>query len=419
MRRVWYLALFCAVFLFIGFIVFYVWKNFPEEDPIKIGIIHSLTGTLAISETSLVDALLLEVKRVNNEGGLLGRRVEAIVVDGKSDWPTFAHAAERLISEENVSVVFGCWTSACRKTVKPIFEEHNHLLMYPVQYEGLEESPNIIYTGAAPNQQITPAVKWSIDNLGKKIFLVGSDYVFPRTANEIIREHVDALDGEIVGEEYILLGDKDVGAVVEKIVEAQPEVILNSLNGDSNIAFFKQLSDAGVTSDDIPVMSFSVAEDELRAMDVHDMVGNYAAWNYFQSIDSEENDAFVQRFKNEYGLDRVTDDPIEASYLSFNFWKQAVREAGTDDVDAVRREIKGQCLDAPEGTVCIDSENNHTWKVVRIGKIDRNGQFDIVWSSDKSVQPEPYPVYRFRADWDAFLEGLFMRWKGNWSNLGT
>jgi urea transport system substrate-binding protein len=373
---------------------------------------------MAISEQSVADATLLAIEEINRNGGLLGRKVEPVVADGRSDWPTFAGEAERLITEDKVSVVFGCWTSASRKTVKPVFETHEHLLFYPVQYEGLEQSPNIVYTGAAPNQQIIPAVKWCFDNLGKKFFLVGSDYVFPRTANAIIKDQLSALRGEVLGEEYILLGSPDVKEAVRKIVEAKPEVILNTINGDTNVAFFQQLRAAGVVPEEIPTMSFSIAEDELRTLGGENMVGDYACWNYFQSVDTEENRRFVEAFRGRFGHDRVTDDPMEAAYLGVHLWAQTVRDAGTDEVNEVRKAIPDQTFQAPEGVVYINAENNHTWKIVRIGKVKEDGQFEIVWSSQKPVRPVPYPVYRSPSEWHDFLDDLYTGWGGKWSNPG-
>lgn len=387
--------------------------------PIKVGILHSMTGTMAISETSVVDATLLAIEEINQNGGVLGRQIEPVVVDSKSDWPFAAKEAERLITEEKVVTIFGCWTSSCRKTVKPVIEQYNHLLFYPVQYEGLESSPNIVYTGAAPNQQITPAVKWSFDNLGKRFFLVGSDYVFPRTASAIIKDQVEALRGEIVGEEYIVLGSQNVSRMVQKIVETQPDVILNTINGDSNIAFFKALQTAGITSQKIPVVSFSIAEDELRTLGAAQMTGNYAAWNYFQSVESGENTAFVDAFKKKYGANRVTDDPMEAAYFGVYLWAQAVEQAGSADVNIIRQAIPNQSFKAPEGVVSIDPQTLHTWKVVRIGQIQADGQFTVVWTSNGPVRPVPYPIYRTQAEWDKFLNDLYTGWGGSWANPGN
>ncbi len=391
-------------------------KDALPKQPIKVGILHSLTGTMAISEKPVVDSTLMAIEEINSQGGILGRLIEPVVVDGRSDWPTFAEEAERLIVEEKVSVVFGCWTSASRKTVKPVFEKYNHLLFYPVQYEGLEHSKNIIYTGAAPNQQIIPAIKWCFDNLGHRFFLVGSDYVFPRTANEIIKDILAVLEGEVLGEEYIRLGSDDVDDVVQKIRRTQPDVILNTINGDSNIHFFKRLGEAGITSEKVPTMSFSIAEDELRVMGAEHMVGNYASWNYFQCLDTNENVAFVEKFKEKYGSHRVTDDPMEAGYFGVKLWAQAVRDAGNDDVNKVRKAVRNQSYSAPEGMVYVDSENNHVWKTVRIGVIRDDGQFNIVWSSEKPIRPVPYPAYRSKSQWHGFLQYLYESWGSKWAN---
>lgn len=403
----------------LGFYYFVFQNQRITSEPIKVGVLHSLTGTMAISEKSVADATLMAIEEINQKGGVLGRKIEPVVVDGKSDWPVFAKEAKRLITEEKVSAVFGCWTSACRKTVKPVFEEQNSLLFYPVQYEGLEQSPNIVYTGAAPNQQIIPAVKWAFDNLGKKFFLAASDYVFPRSANEIIKAQVAALRGEILGEEYVLLGSTDVGSMVQKIAETKPDVILNTINGDTNVAFFRELRKAGITSDKIPTVSFSIAEDELRALDAKQMAGDYASWNYFQSIDSKKNLEFVKKFKDRYGVDRVTDDPMEAGYFGVYLWAQAAEEAGTSEIGAVRQKILGQSFNAPEGIVYIDSENQHTWKTVRIGKIKPDGQFDIVWNSAKPVHPLPYPTYKSKSQWNVFLQGLYEGWGKSWAKPGS
>jgi len=392
------------------------WQWGAKKQPIKVGVLHSLTGTMAISATSVCDATLLAIEELNAAGGVLGRRIEPVVADGKSDWPTFASEAERLITREHVAVVFGCWTSAGRKTVKPIFEKHDHLLFYPVQYEGLEQSPNIIYTGAAPNQQILPAVKWSFDHLGRRFFLVGSDYVFPRTANAIIKAQVTALGGEIVGEEYLRLGSSEAAAVVQKIVQARPTVILNTINGDSNVAFFAALRGAGITPARIPTVSFSLAEGELRHMDARTMAGDYAAWNYFQSVDSPENRRFVEAFRARYGRDRVTDDPMEAAYFGVQLWARAVTTAGTTNAKEVRKALHGQSLAAPEGIVTIDAATQHTWKVVRVGKILPDGQFEVVWSSEYPVRPIPYPEFRTPVEWESFLTQLQAGWGGAWAS---
>ncbi len=386
--------------------------------PIRVGILHSLSGTMAVSEKAVVEAALLRIDEINTAGGLLGRQVVAVVADGRSEPAVFASETRRLVQQEKVCVIFGCWTSASRRTVRPVIEELGHLLVYPVQYEGLEESRHIIYTGAAPNQQIIPAVKWSMDHLGKRFFLVGSDYVFPRAANAIIRDQTAALQGTIVGEEYVRLGSSSVGDIVTRIVKAKPDVVLNTLNGETNVALFRALREAGLSTDDLPVVSFSVGENELRSMPVGDVAGHYAAWNYFQSVSSEKNRDFVAHFKRRYGSERVTSDPMEAAYVGVGLWAQAVTETGTEEVLAVRDAMRRQSMNAPEGVVSVDPDNGHTWKVVRIGRVREDGLFDVVWSSNTPIQPQPFPALRPRAAWDQFLVDLYQGWGGAWANQG-
>jgi urea transport system substrate-binding protein len=388
------------------------------RDPIKVGVLHSLTGTMAISERAVVDATLLAIDDVNRSGGVLGRPVEAIVRDGASDWSTFAREAERLIVQDHVAATFGCWTSASRKQVKPIVEQHRHLLFYPLQYEGLEQSPYIVYTGAAPNQQIIPAVRWAADNLGRRFYLVGSDYVFPRTANAIIRHVVEIIGGTVVGEDYLPLGSRDSRPIVERIQRADPDVILNTINGDSNLAFFEDLQRVGITPADMPTMSFSIAETELSGMNRAQLAGHYAAWNYFQSIEREENRAFLSRLHERYGTSRVASDPMEAAYVGVHLWALAANDARSVETEAVRRALGDQSFPAPQGVVYVDPETQHTWKMVRIGRMRSDGQFDIVWESGKPVRPAPYPPYRSHAQWDAFLQALYDGWQG-WANPGV
>lgn len=390
-----------------------------QDQPVRIGILQSLTGTMAISEKSLVDSAELAVDEVNRNGGVNGRTVEAVVADGRSDPEWFAHEAERLIKDERVSAVFGCWTSGSRKTVRPVIERYNHLMFYPLQYEGLEQSPNIVYLGAAPNQQIVPALKWVIGNLGRRVFLVGSDYVFPRAANAIIRAQAARWRGEVVGEDYVVLGSRDVDRVVRHIQAARPDAILNTLNGDSNVAFFTALRAAGISGARVPTVSFSIAEEELRSLPRDAVAGDYAAWTYFQSVESPVNEAFVRDFKRRYGEERVTDDPIEAAYVAVKLWAQAANAVGAVDPASVRRAVVDRSFRAPGGMIYIDGETQHAWKVVRIGRIRADGQFDVVWSSERPVRPEPYPASRSRTQWDAFLDELFRQWGSRWYNPGT
>ena len=361
-----------------------------ESDSVEVGILHSLSGTMAISEVSLRDAELMAIEEINANGGVLGKQIEPVIEDGASDWPTFAEKARKLLQQDEVVTIFGGWTSASRKAMLPVVEQNNGLLWYPVQYEGMEQSPNIFYTGATTNQQIVPAVDWLLENVGENFFLIGSDYVFPRTANQIINAQLDAKGGSVVAEEYTPMGHTDYNTIINKIQSAKPDVIFNTLNGDSNVAFFKQLQDAGITADDIPVLSVSVAEEEIRGIGTNVLEGHYAAWNYFQTTDTPENKTFVENYKAKYGEDRVTGDPIEAAYLAVYLWAEAVEKAGSFDVDKVKEAADGVEFNAPGGLVTIDGETQHIYKTVRIGEVGSDGQFKEVWNSGEQVKPDPY-----------------------------
>lgn len=375
-------------------------------DAIKVGILHSLSGTMAISEKSVVDSTQLAIEQINTAGGVNGKQIEAILEDGASDWPTFAEKAKKLIDEDKVAVVFGCWTSASRKAVLPVFEEKQHMLFYPVQYEGQECSKNIFYTGAAPNQQIEPSVDWLLEEKGKDFYLVGSDYVFPRTANTIIKAQLAAKGGNTVGEDYLPLGSTEVTPIIAKIRSALPNggVIYNTLNGDSNVAFFKQLQGAGLTADKYPVMSVSIAEEEVKAIGTDFLKGQYAAWNYFMTVDTPENKAYVEAFKAKFGADRVTNDPMEAAYIAVNIWKQAADKAGSaTELEKVRTAAYGQKFAAPEGPVEM-YPNHHISKTVRIGEVQDDGMFKIVYATPAPVKPVPWNQFvadtkGFTCDW--------------------
>jgi urea transport system substrate-binding protein len=386
--------------------------------PIRIGLLHSETGPFKISEQSILEAEILAVEEINEQGGLLGgRKVVYVKADGRSDWPAHAREAERLIAVEKVSAVIGCYTSASRKSVKPVVEAANHLLIYPNAYEGLEDSPNIIYTGAAPNQHIIPAVKWSYDRLkARRYFLAGSDHIWPRGVNATVKDYLNALGAEVVGEEYLLLDSVNVGPLVAKIKETRPDVILSTVTGKTNFPFYTKLAAVGLGPDHLPVVAFGIGEEELRTFPVKDMTGDYTAWNYFQSLDVEANRKFVEKFKARYGRDRVVSDAIAMAYNSVRLWAQAVEEGQTEDVATVRRLIAHQSLIAPGGVVSIDPETRHTWRRVYIGRIRHDGQFDIVWTSGAPVRPIPYPKTRSRHEWDAFLQELNKRWGGQWTN---
>ena len=359
---------------------------------IKVGILHSLSGTLAISEKSVVDAERLAIEEINQAGGVLGKQVEAILEDGNSDPATFAKKAKKLIEQDKVATVFGCWTSASRKAVLPVFESNKHLLWYPLQYEGQECSNNIFYMGAVPNQQIEPSVEWLLKHKGKEFFLVGSDYVFPRTANSIIKAQLKANQGKSVGEDYIPLGNTNVKPVIAKIKQALPNggVIYNTLNGDSNVPFFKELQASGLNPDRYPSMSVSIGEEEVKAIGVDYLKGHYAAWNYFQTVNSKASNKFVEAFKAKYGSDRVVNDPMEAGYIMVYMWKQAVEKATTaDDLEKVKAAAYGQTFDAAEGKVTMNV-NHHLSKFVRIGEVKDDGLFKIIYEIKDAVKPIPW-----------------------------
>lgn len=356
---------------------------------VRVGILHSLSGTMAISEASLKDAELMAIAEINATGGVLGRTIEPVIEDGESDPITFALKARTLIERDKVATIFGGWTSSCRKSVLPVLQEHNALLWYPVEYEGLECSPHIFYTGICPNQQVGPAVDWLLEHEGTCFYLIGSDYVFPRTANKIMKAQLIRKGGTVAGEEYVPLGTTEFGNVIRRIQEIKPHVVFNALNGDSNLAFYQQYKEAGINAEEIPIMATSIAEEELRRIGGRTAAGHYASWSYFQSIDTAKNRAFVENFQQRYGRDRVTCDPIEAAYTQVYLWKQSAEKAGSFQVDLLREAAYGQTFEAPGGMVSIE-KNNHVRKHCRIGKILPNGQFQIVFTSAGAIKPQPW-----------------------------
>lgn len=363
-----------------------------STDTVKVGLLHSMTGAMAISEKAVLDAEKLAIKEINEDGGVLGSQIEYQEEDGASDPSTFATKAEKLVDQDGISTVFGCWTSSSRKAVKSIFEDYDALLFYPVQYEGMESSKNIVYTGAAPNQQIVPAIEYLIDQGYKKFFLLGSDYVFPRTANMIIKAQVENAGLEVVGEEYADMEQTDFSAIISKIEAAQPDVIINTLNGTGNVSFFKQMSEKNYTSDDYMTMSFSIAEEEVATIGADILKGHMVSWNYYQTTDTAKNKEFVKAYKAEYGEDRVTSDPAEAAYDAVYLWKAACEKAKSFEVDDVIAAIETGDIsyDAPEGTVTIDGENHHLAKPVRIGQVSDDGLIYEIYSTDSPVDPDPY-----------------------------
>jgi urea transport system substrate-binding protein len=394
--------------------------DFPSGQPIRIGVLHSRTGTMAISERPVIDAVLFAVEEINAQGGLLNRPVESVLADGQSDEVIFARQAEKLIREDHVCTIFGCWTSASRKAVVPVIEQHDHVLYYPIQYEGIEQSPNVVYGGLVPNQQILPALRWLVGFEGKRRwFLVGSDYVFPVTASAMIRDESKTRGCEIVGEEYLLLGSSDVGSVVQKILQTRPDLIVNTINGDTNVAFFRELRRKGIRSKNLPALSFSISEEELIALGPRDTEGDYVAANYFESLDTPANQEFLRRFRNRYGAERMLSSAMETAYAGVHLWAKAVKAAGCDEPRAIREAFRGESYDAPQGLVRIDPATLHTVQITRVGRIDEAGRLIEVYSSPRPIAPEPYPTSRSQRDWIHYLDSIHKRWGGRWSNLGS
>jgi len=384
------------------------------NTPIRVGVLHSLSGTMAISETVLKDTVLMAVDEINTKGGVMGRPLQAVVVDPASNWPLFAERARQLLTQDRVAAVFGCWTSVSRKAVLPVFEELNGLLYYPVQYEGEEMSPNVFYTGAAPNQQAIPAVEYLLSEDGgsaKRFVLLGTDYVYPRTTNRILRAFLRSkgIPESDIMEEYTPFGHSDYQTIIGRIrrfaSEGKKTAVVSTINGDSNVPFYRELGNQGIRATDVPVVAFSVGEEELRGVDTRPLVGHLAAWNYFMSLNNPVNEEFKRKWaafaraRNIAGhRDRpLTNDPMEATYVGLNMWKQAVEKARSTDVDAVRVAMRGQTFQAPSGfELKMDDRNHHLHKPVVIGEVRADGQFNVVWRTRSVIRAQP---------WSPFIEG--------------
>nr|WP_278749855.1 urea ABC transporter substrate-binding protein [Bifidobacterium catenulatum] len=357
---------------------------------IKIGFVNSLSGTMAISETTVNKSLHMAADEINAAGGVLGKQLKVVDQDGKSEPAVFAEKARSLIEKECVAAVFGGWTSSSRKAMLPVFEADNALLFYPLQYEGMESSSNIFYSGAAPNQQIVPALDYLKEQGHKKLFLVGSDYVFPQTANRVVNAYAEGNGMEVVGEEYTPMGSTDFTTIVNKLKSSGADAVVNTLNGDSNVAFFKEYKASGLTADQVPVISMSIAEEEISAIGLDNVKGQLTAWNYYQTLDSSENQKFVKNFKAKYGASKPTSDPMESAYTSLYLWKAMVEKAKSFDVDKVKAAADGVTFNAPEGKVTVDGENHHIYKTSYIGRIEDDLLIHTVWQSDGPIAPDPY-----------------------------
>lgn len=378
--------------------------NALASDTIKVGVLHSLSGTMAISETTLKDTVLMMVEEQNKKGGLLGKKLEAVVVDPASNWPLFAEKARELLTEAEVDVIFGGWTSVSRKSVLPVIEELNGLMFYPVQYEGEESSKNVFYTGASPNQQAIPAVNYLKDELEvERWVLAGTDYVYPRTTNKILEAYLTSLgvSKEDIMINYTPFGHSDWQSIVSDIKkfgsQGKKTAVVSTINGDANLPFYKELGNQGINSEDIPVVAFSVGEEELSGLDTTPLVGHLAAWNYFQSVETDSNDEFIELWRAfTKNPERVTNDPMEATYIGFNMWANAVTEAGTTDVNAVEQAMIGQEASNLTGGTALMNKNHHLSKPVLIGEIQDDGQFEVVWETDSTVAGDA---------WSDFLPG--------------
>jgi urea transport system substrate-binding protein len=379
-------------------------------DTIKVGVLHSLSGTMAISETVLKDTVLMAIDEINAKGGVLGKKLEPVVVDPASNWPLFAEKARQLLTKDKVAVTFGCWTSVSRKSVLPVYEELNGLIFYPVQYEGEELSKNVFYTGAAPNQQAIPAVEYLLSKDGgsaKRFVLLGTDYVYPRTTNKILRSflHSKGITDADILEEYTPFGHSDYQSIIAKIkkfaAEGKKTAVVSTINGDSNVPFYKELGNQGLKATDVPVVAFSVGEEELRGVDTKPLVGHLAAWNYFMSLKNPANDSFKAKWaayakaKKLPGADKpLTNDPMEATYIGVYMWKQAVEKAKSFEPDKVIAAMGGQTFAAPNGfTIKMDEKNHHLWKPVFIGEVKADGQFNVVWKTKGPIKAQPWSPF--------------------------
>jgi urea transport system substrate-binding protein len=389
------------------------------RPPIVVGLLHSQTGPLSISEKSLIDAEILALEEINARGGVAGRPLKGEIADGRSDPVAFAEQARRLIEEKKASVLVGGWTSECRKAMLAVVEEKGSLLIFPSNFEGIERSPNVVYSGGSANQVFPPAVRWCVDALkARKFFVVGTEELWSRCVAEVTKDAIKASAREVVGESYLPMVGGDVDALVGAIRAAGPDVVLNMLVGDSNVPLYAAMRRAGLSAEKLPVVAFNIAEDELRQFPPAEVTGHYAAWSYFQSIDRPESREFVRKFKARYGDHRAVSDSMVAAHNGVMIWAQAATEAETGDPKAVLEHLDRQSLDAPEGIVTIDPESRVAWRPSFVGRIEANAQFAVVWSIPKPIHPVPYVATRSRVQWHALLDELKAKWGGRWSASG-
>lgn len=399
----------------IFFFLSYMFYNYNNET-IKVGILHSSTGNMAISEQSVIDATMFAIDEINQNGGLLNKKLEPILIDGASDPAIFEAGALELINEKKVDVVFGCWTSASRKTVKPLFEKYDNLLIYPVQFEGLETSPNIFYTGLIPNQQVIPAVKWVIDNIGTRVYLVGSDYVYPRATNTLIKDMLFSLNIEILGEAYITLGSAEFSEVIDDIKKKRPDIIINTINGESNLHFFKSLQESGVSSKESPVLSFSLSENEYKyfVQNGINTQGHYSASGYLLSDQKKKDLDLIQRFQAYLKEKIQMTDPMISAYVGVNLWAKAVKTNRTSNPKIIKNAILKQSLEGPEGTIFADRIERKLFRHIGLGRLDEKGAIHKLWEYDKPIGPITFPAYRSKEEWETFMNLLFEEYDQKW-----
>lgn len=388
-------------------------------EPIRIGVLHSLTGPLAVSERPLLDAYRLAVAEINAEGGVLGRPVELDIRDGESDPETFSREAERLLRTSDdhgagVDVLAGCWSSATRKALLPVLEHRDAILLYPVQFEGLEESPHVVYLGVAPNQQVGPGLEWALSRGAKRVFLVGSDYVYPRAANTMARDMIEGRGATVVGEAYLPLSGGDPRPIAERIAAAKPDLILNTVNGEANQGLMKALRMVGIDPATTMILAFSIGEPEIRAWDPTLFKDVILVGSYFRGVGLDANRRFLGALRQSAGPDVIASDAMASAYTGLHLWADAVREVGSAEPRAVLRSLRGRHMAGPGGTVVIDPETQYVWLTVRLGRVRADGDVDVIWDSNSPVPPRPWPMWRSRREWEEIVDGFRNRWGGAW-----
>jgi len=406
-----YYLIIISIIIFISIALFTFVET--KKEPIRVGVIHSQTGTMANSEKSVLKATLLAIDQINTNGGLMGRMIEAVVIDGSSQAKNFSQGVQELI-DQGVTTIFGGWTSSSRKAMLPILEKNNALLFYPLQYEGFESSPNIVYLGLCANQQIIPTINYAAEHFGKRVFLIGSDYIYPHISNKFIKNIASYTDIEIVGEEYANLYDNNIEASVAKIKELQPSFIINTLNGDSNIAFFKALQDQNISLLKTALFSFSLEEAHVESirkiLGTNAVEGMYATWGYFNAIESKQNRELKTIFKDITTLN----DPAYSAYMGVQLWAKTVQQQQRYDTATIKKYIKKQSIEGVGGAFYISPKNNHTWRNVSIAKVDSEGHFQIVWYSQTPKKPKPFPEYIDQKEIDQYTKELYKKWGENY-----